>query len=74
MSSTPILTLLMVCALLCEFGCAAQSAGVKILISEGCVIVVEGASARQADEMLRSWNVDPDCQIEVRSTTGEVDQ
>ena len=52
-------------------GCASQTMGAKVLISEGCLVMVEGVSTRQADEVLRSWDVDPNCQIDVRSTTGE---
>ena len=63
----------MACALLCGGGCASQSVGAKVLISEGCIVIIEGVSTRQADDILRTWDVDPNCQVEINSTTGEDD-
>ena len=71
MNSALAFTLLAGCALLCVGGCASQSAGVKILIAEGCVVLLEGVSTQQADDILRTWEIDPKCKVEVRASTVE---
>ena len=65
------LTGLLVSVLIC--GCASQTVTAKVLTSEGCVVIIEGISTRQADEILRTWDLDPNCQVEVRSTIGDDD-
>ena len=63
-------------ALLCALqfgGCASQTTSAKVTISEGCMVIIEGISTRQADEILRTWEIDPNCKVEVRSTAGDDD-
>jgi len=54
-------------------GCASQSTTAKVMISEGCVVVIEGISTAQAQDILRTWDIDPKCQVEVRATAGDDD-
>ena len=70
-ASRPLLAVACGALLLLSVGCASQTVTAKVLISEGCVVMIEGISTRQADEILRTWDVDPNCRVEVRSTTGE---
>ena len=53
-------------------GCSTQQTAAKIVISDGCLITIDGLSTQQADDVLRNWNIDKRCEIEVRAT-GEQD-
>ena len=47
-------------------GCGVKQAGKStILISDGCVVYVEGATAVQAKEMTDEWDISDDCEVKV---------
>ena len=48
-------------------GCASQhQSGAKILVSDGCMVSVEGLSAAQADDLMKTWEFADDCSLKVK--------
>jgi len=63
------LLMAVICALLMlSAGCNLQqlSAG-KVLISDGCVIIIEGLSSLQANELSKAWDIDPNCKLKLKT-------
>ena len=48
-------------------GCSLQQTASDILIVDGCIVTIKGLSSLQTDELIKTWNIEPDCQIEVRT-------
>ena len=61
----------LLCALLLAGGCALQQVAGKIEIIDGCMVRIEGLSNTQADEIAKTWDIDPNCRVEVTTETTE---
>jgi len=49
-------------------GCfASKQTGGEIMIVDGCIVTVKGFSGAQADEIMKTWNIDPNCSVEVKT-------
>ena len=57
------------CALLTlSPGCSLHQQSVaSIEILEGCLVRITGISNTQASEIVKTWDIDPDCQVEVNT-------
>lgn len=51
-------------------GCSLQQSGAKILVSDGCVVTIEGISTVQAQEIMKSWDIMDDCRVRVKTGAG----
>ena len=57
-----------VCALMmCVGGCSSRQKLETILISDGCVVYVEKASAEEAKSIMETWQLSEDCEIKTKS-------
>jgi hypothetical protein len=65
--TAPSTLLTALCALLLSGGCSHQVTAAKIVISEGCLITIEGVSQQQAEDVIRNWDLDNGCQLEVKA-------
>ena len=69
MGRAPLLIIALVCALHLV-GCASQQTTAKIMIVDGCLVTIEGLSSQQADMVMRDWDLNTDCEIEVKTKSG----
>lgn len=56
------------CALLlCVGGCSHYSGQGKVTILDGCMVEITGISTLQAQDIIKTWDIDPNCQVEVNT-------
>jgi len=65
-----ITSFLLLVAVIFVSGCAEYRSR-TILISEGCLIILKGITAVQAENILQDWNLSEDCEVQVSTTTGK---
>lgn len=51
----------------CLAGCVSQQSVGSVEIIEGCMVRINGISTTQADDIIKDWNIDPGCQVEVNT-------
>lgn len=51
----------------CLAGCISQKSVATVEIVEGCMVRIEGISTTQADDIVKDWDIDPGCQVEVNT-------
>jgi hypothetical protein len=54
------------CALLLV-GCATKQSKATVLISDGCSVYVDGITGEQASSITRTWDIKPECDIEIKT-------
>ena len=46
-------------------GCGSQQTTASVEIIDGCIIRIEGLSSTQAHVIVKEWNIDPKCRVDV---------
>lgn len=62
-----LLTVVICAILLLSVGCASNVQNSEIMIVDGCIVSIKGFSQTQADEIIRTLDIDPECSVEVSS-------
>jgi hypothetical protein len=55
--------ILMICALM--VGCGSQQTTASVEIIDGCIVRINGLSSTQAQVIVKEWNIDPNCTVDV---------
>jgi hypothetical protein len=52
-------------------GCASSQTTASIEVVDGCLIRITGINATTANDIVKTWDFDPDCRVEVMTDTNE---